>query len=169
MERKVKFKIGRETLRGSMFIPQGKGPFPSVIFFHGSSGNGEMHFDLAKSISKRGVLGFAFNYRGCGVSDGEFKDQTVGMGIKDGKAAIEFFLSQKEVDKKRLGFSGGSFGGFLASLLANRFNPKYLESAQNASKKEKFTLRGSKHRISINLLERSTLIDKIKEWLLETL
>ena len=232
MERKVKFKIGRETLRGSMFIPQGKGPFPSVIFFHGSSGNGEMHFDLAKSISKRGVLGFAFNYRGCGVSDGEFKDQTVGMGIKDGKAAIEFFLSQKEVDKKRLGFSGGSFGGFLASLFANRFNPKsvvliasaayssevyathrdsdsdlrkdfeesnsykeiakfkgnllvvsceledvlpplmvekYLESAQNASKKEKFTLRGSKHRISINLLERSTLIDKIKEWLLETL
>ena len=131
-----------------------------------------------------------------------------------------------------MGFSGGSFGGFLASLLANRFNPKsvvliasaayssevyathrdsdsdlrkdfeesnsykeiakfkgnllvvsceledvlpplmvekYLESAQNASKKEKFTLRGSKHRISINLLERSTLIDKIKEWLLETL
>lgn len=122
----VEFKVGKETLRGAMFTPSGKGPFPGVIFFHGSGGNGETSFELAKKVSKKGILGFAFNYRGCGMSDGEFKDQTVGMGITDGKAAIDFFLSQEEVDKKRFGFWGSSFGGFIATLYANRFGPKSL-------------------------------------------
>ena len=126
MEKKVEFKLGKEILRGSLFVPKGKGPFPSVIFFHGSGGNGERHFEMAKEVSKKGILGFAFNYRGCGVSDGEFEDQTVGMGIEDGKAAIKFFLFQKEVDKTRLGFSGSSFGGFIASLFAVKSDVKSL-------------------------------------------
>jgi hypothetical protein len=126
MERRVEFKFGKEALRGSLFIPKGSGPFASVIFFHGSSGNGEMHFELAKKVSEKGVLGFAFNYRGCGKSDGKFEEQTLGMGIEDGRTAVKYFLSQKEVDKTRLGFSGGSFGGFLASLFSAEFNPKSL-------------------------------------------
>jgi len=109
-----------------LFIPNGSGPFPSVIFFHGSGGNGESMFEIANAISKKGILGFAFNYRGAGVSEGKFENQTVGMGIEDGKLAVNFFLSQKEVDKKRFGFLGGSFGGFIASLIVNSFNPKSL-------------------------------------------
>lgn len=126
MEKKVEFKSGNEILRGSMFVPKGKCPFPSVIFFHGSGGNGEAMFEITSGLSEKGILGFAFNYRGCGVSEGEFKNQTVGMGIEDGKAAIKFFLSQKEVDRKRFGFLGGSFGGFIASLFISHFNPKSL-------------------------------------------
>jgi uncharacterized protein len=126
MERRVEFKSGEETLRGSLFIPEGKGPFASVIFFHGSGGNGEMHFELAKKVSEKGILGFAFNYRGCGKSDGKFEEQTLEMGMVDGRAAVEFLLSQKEADRSRLGFSGGSFGGFLASLFSAEYNPKSL-------------------------------------------
>jgi uncharacterized protein len=126
MEKKVEFKIGQEFLRGSMFIPQGKGPFPSVIFFHGSGGNGEAMFEMAHGLSEKGILGLAFNYRGAGVSGGKFEDQTIESGIADGKAAVNYFLSQKEVDNKRFGFLGGSFGGFIASLIANNFNPKSL-------------------------------------------
>lgn len=126
MEKRVEFKVGNETLRGILFIPDGTGPFPAVIFFHGSGGNGETQFESAKNLSEEGILGFAFNYRGCGVSSGEFKDQTREMGIGDAKEALNFFLAQKEVDKKRLGFSGSSFGGFIASLFVNQFNPKSL-------------------------------------------
>lgn len=122
----VEFKVGKETLRGTLFVPSGKGPFPGVIFFHGSGGNGETQFESAKNVSEKGILGFAFNYRGCGISSGKFKDQTIGMGIEDSKAALNFFLSQKEVDKKRLGFSGSSFGGFVASLFVNQFNLQSL-------------------------------------------
>jgi len=126
MEREVEFKLGRQTLRGSFFIPQGKGPFPSVIFFHGSGGDGETHFKLAKVLSENGILGFAFNYRGCGKSEGKFENQTISMGIKDAKAAVDFLLSQKEVDRTRMGFGGGSFGGFISCLLSAESKPKSL-------------------------------------------
>jgi|SRR3989344_8515533 len=124
--RQVEFKVGNTTLRGSLFIPKGKGPFPAVIFFHGSGGVGEMYFEAAKKISQKGILGFAFNYRGAGISDGIFEEQTLSMGIEDAKAAINTLLSQPQVDKKRIGFCGASFGGFIAALLSNKAKVKSL-------------------------------------------
>ncbi len=126
MESKVEFKVGKETLRGSLFIPKGKGPFPAVIFFHGSGGVGETYFAIAEKLSKKGILGFAFNYRGAGVSDGKFEDQTVEMGKDDARAGLEFFLSCEEVDKNRIGLCGSSFGGFWAGMLVNKYNFKSL-------------------------------------------
>ena len=122
MEKKIEFKVGDETLRGSLFIPKGKGPFPAVILFHGSGGVGEMYFEAAKELSKKGILGFAFNYRGAGVSDGVFEEQTLKMGIEDAKSALTFLISLKEVDKKRIGICGASFGGFIAALLSVNSN-----------------------------------------------
>ena len=143
MEKKVEFKVKKETLRGSLFVPEGKGPFPGVVFFHGSGGIGEMYFEAAEKLSQKGILGFAFNYRGAGVSDGEFEEQTLEMGITDAKAALEFFRSQPEVDRKRLGISGTSFGGFLAALIVDSnvkslilvgptaYSPKELNNQRN--------------------------------------
>ena len=122
----VEFKVGKDTLRGTLFIPDGKGPFPAVILFHGSESTGDTNFELAEKLAQQGIVGFAFNYRGCGISDGDIKQQTIGMGLDDVEAAMKVFLSQKEVDKNRLGLLGGSYGGFLASLVVNRYNIKSL-------------------------------------------
>lgn len=231
MEKKVEFKVANDTLRGSMFIPTGKGPFPSVVFFHGSGSTGETYFKAAKKLSENGVLGFAFNYRGCGASDGKFEDQTIAMGMNDAKTAVDFFLSQEEVNIDRLGFCGASFGGFIASMLVSQFSPKslmlvvpvaynkeiinkthrdaddlkkfensksyeeiskfkgdllvvecefddvlppgmvgkYLESAKNAKNKEEFILKGAKHSVSRNPEGQAVLIDRTRDWFLETL
>jgi dipeptidyl aminopeptidase/acylaminoacyl peptidase len=122
----VEFEVGEDTLRGSFFIPDGKGPFPAVIFFHSSESKGETYFELAERLAQEGILGFAFNYRGCGISDGNIKEQTLGMGIEDVKAALKLFLSREEVDKQRIGISGSSYGGFLASLIASDYNFKSM-------------------------------------------
>jgi esterase/lipase len=122
----VEFKVGKDTLRGSIFIPRGKGPFPAVIFLHGSESRGETYFELAEKLSQNGILGFAFNYRGCGISDGNIKEQTLGMGLEDVKAALELFFSWKEVDKKRIGVSGSSYGAFLASMISSEYNFKSM-------------------------------------------
>lgn len=124
MERKVKFKVGEISLGGKLFIPDGKGPFPGVVFFHGSGGIGETHFETARMLSKHGIIGFAFNYRGAGLSEGKFEDQSISMGIDDGEVAVRFFLSVPELDNGRLGFVGGSFGGFVAAMLVNKFDVK---------------------------------------------
>ncbi|MBI2025914.1 MAG: alpha/beta fold hydrolase [Candidatus Levybacteria bacterium] len=126
MEKKIEFIVDNTTLRGSLFIPSGNGPFPAVIFFHGSGGIGETYFKAAKTLSRNGILGFAFNYRGAGVSDGEFSKQTLKMGIEDAKAALNFLMSQDKIDKQRLGLCGASFGGFIAALLCTNSNAKSL-------------------------------------------
>lgn len=126
MERKVEFKVGDTVLRGSLFIPNGKGPFPGVIFFHGSGGSGDMYFDLAEKISNKNIIGFAFNYRGAGKSDGVFEEQTLKMGIDDAMAALDFFQKLEQLDKNRIGLCGASFGGFLAAILASKFPIKSL-------------------------------------------
>lgn len=126
MEKKIEFKVGNTTLRGKLFIPKGKSPFPAVIFFHGSGGVGEMYFEAAEKLSEKGILGFAFNYRGAGLSDGIFEEQTLKMGIDDAGSALSFLISCKEVDKKRIGICGASFGGFIAALLSVNSNATSL-------------------------------------------
>ncbi len=126
MDKKVEFKVGDETLRGSLFVPSGNGPFPGVICLHGSGGVGEMYFEIAEKLGEKGIAGLAFNYRGTGISDGKFEDQSVLDGIKDTRAAFNFLISRDFIDKERIGVIGGSFGGFLAALLSNELDLKSI-------------------------------------------
>jgi uncharacterized protein len=114
----VEFKIQNETLRGSLFIPDGKGPFPGVVFYHGRGSSRGNYLPIAESLAQNGVTALAFDFRGCGESDGEFNNQTHKMGIEDGKAALEFLLTQN-VDKERIGIQGTSFGGYVTGMILN--------------------------------------------------
>ena len=126
MEKQVEFKVGVETLRGKLFIPKGNGPFPGVIFFHGSGSKGETYYEASEILAKNGILAFMFNFRGCGKSDGKFEDQTIGMGIEDAKTALKLFLSFPELDKSRVGIAGSSYGGFLTALISDSYDFKSI-------------------------------------------
>jgi len=115
-EKSVEFKVGKETLRGTMFVPSGKAPFPAVVFYHGSGSKRERYMPAAEALAKEGVLTLAFDFRGCGESDGIFEEQTHSDAIEDAKAGLDFLLSQN-VDKERVGICGGSFGGYLAGYI----------------------------------------------------
>ena len=117
MEKKIKFKSGKNMLRGSMFVPSGRGPFPAVIFFHGNGSEGEKYFEAGKYLSEKGILCLAFNFTGCGVSEGEYLVQTHQDAFRDAKNAYDFFLKQKQIDRQRVGIVGGSFGGYVASMI----------------------------------------------------
>lgn len=125
MEKKVEFKIGkgtsRGTLRGSLFIPSGKGPFPGVVFYHGRGSDRERYLPMAKFLSGKGIIALAFDFGGCGESDGIFENQTHRMGVKDARAGLEFLLAQN-VDRTRVGIQGTSFGGYVAGMLLNDYD-----------------------------------------------
>ncbi len=120
MEKKVEFKLKKEVLRGSLFAPVGKGPFPGVIFYHGRGSNRGRYLEISKKLAEKGIMALAFDFRGCGESDGVFKDQTQRMGIDDARAGLEFLLKQN-VDKDRIGVMGTSFGGFVAAIIVPEF------------------------------------------------
>lgn len=112
-----------EKIGGKLFIPKGKGPFPAVIFFHGSGGTGETHFETAKLLSEHGIIGVAFNYQGVGLSGGKFEDQTIMNGLSDGACIMPYLnFHEDTVDKNRIGLVGGSFGGFIAAILSGLKN-----------------------------------------------
>jgi len=117
----VEFKIQNETLRGSLFIPGGRGPFPGVVFYHGRGSTRKNYLPMAQKLAKNGILALAFDFRGCGESDGEFENQTHAMGVEDGKAGLEFLLKQN-VDRDRIGIQGTSFGGYVTGMVLNDYD-----------------------------------------------
>lgn len=121
MEKKVEFKSGKEVLRGSLFIPNGNGSFPAVVFYHGRGSARTRYLSMAKFLASKGIMAFAFDFGGCGESTGIYANQTHRMGIENGRAALEFLLSQN-VDKNRVGIQGTSFGGYVAGMLLNDYN-----------------------------------------------
>lgn len=137
MEKEVEFKVREDTLRGTLFIPDGepaglasesvagRGPFPGVVFYHGRGSSRGRYLEIGKRLADKGITALAFDFRGCGKSDGKFPDQTQRMGIDDATAGLEFLLSQN-VYKDRIGVMGTSFGGFVASTLMKNFQIKSL-------------------------------------------
>lgn len=121
MKKQVEFKVGNKVLRGTLFIPSGKGPFPGVVFYHGRGSKRARYLPMAESLSQKGMLTLAFDFRGCGESDGDFADQTHRMGVEDAKAGLNFLLSQN-VDKGRMGIQGSSFGGYVTGMLLNNYD-----------------------------------------------
>ncbi len=120
MEKKIEFKVGADALRGSLFTPEGKGPFPGVIFYHGRGSNRGRYLGISKRLAEKGFIALAFDFRGCGESDGNFPDQTQRMGIDDAREALKFLLKQ-DVDRNRIGLMGTSFGGFVAAIIIPEF------------------------------------------------
>jgi len=135
---------GSVTLRGLLWRPAGRGPFPAVLFNHGSG--------PAKDPSGPRILGplfaehgyvFLFLYRrGAGLSadqgvpaseqleraraSGKEARQRLqlrlleGEGLDDVLAGVALLRKRPEVDARRLAVSGHSFGGILSLLAAER-------------------------------------------------
>lgn len=116
----VEFRVGKETLRGTLFVPSGKGPFPGVVFFHGSGSKRKRYLPAARELAKNGVMTLTFDFRGCGESDGVYEEQTRKDAIEDAKAGLDFLLNQ-DVDKKRIGICGGSFGGYVGAYILSEY------------------------------------------------
>lgn len=126
MEKKVEFKSGEETLRGSLFVPKGKSPFPGVVFFHGNGGKGEKYYEAGKRFAENGILALAFNFTGCWESSGNYLDQTHEDAFRDAIKAYNFLLEHNKTDKNRIGVVGGSFGGFIAGSILPEIKIKSL-------------------------------------------
>ncbi|HOX29221.1 MAG TPA: alpha/beta hydrolase, partial [bacterium] len=113
---------GGVTIAGDVYIPQGKGPFPGVVFFHGGGFVGGSKDDAAivsyvGKVAEKGYVVFNANYRLL-LENGLFPNN-----VKDAKCALSWFRSNATrygVDPKRIGAMGESAGAYLAAMLAVR-------------------------------------------------
>ncbi|MFC2005273.1 alpha/beta hydrolase [Chloroflexota bacterium] len=117
------FPCGDITLEGEWLLPEGEGPFPSVVVCHphprfGGNMLNNVVAAICQALSHQSVAAFRFNFRGVGSSEGSF-----GEGIteqEDVKAALDFILSTPGIYTGRIGLAGYSFGAMVALPVALR-------------------------------------------------
>ncbi len=140
----VVVQSGALTLRGLLWRPSGPGPFPAVLFNHGSGSLPDLKNPgtLGPAFARHG---YAFLYlfrRGTGLSadqgtnsgalmaralaqDGrdarnELQLQLQEIELSDVVAGLAFLRGRTDVDARRVAVAGHSFGGQLTLLLTER-------------------------------------------------
>ena len=113
----VSYKSGDETVRGILYTPSGKGPFPAIVVIHEWWGLNDWVKDQASKLADQGYVTLALDlYRGK-VADNSDTAHELMRGLppdragRDLHAAVEFLQAQPNVRKDRIGSIGWCMGG----------------------------------------------------------
>ena len=139
---------GKLTLKGLLWRPVGHGPFPTIIFCHGSYRDTDKIYNPVQQISSlgpvfasHGFIYFGLFRRGVGLSAGQgvnsadlmdnaFKErgqegrnevqlqQMLTDQLQDMVSGLKYLRGRKDVDTNRIAIVGHSFGGSLTLLVA---------------------------------------------------
>lgn len=133
-------------LRGVLYRPKGSGPFPTLLYAHGSAPgawSNEAFEAVSRSFTARGWALFAPYRRGQGLSSqaGRYLADEIAAArtaggpahaqarlarllatdhMDDQQAAFAWLARQPFVDQQRIAVMGNSFGGIIALLSAQR-------------------------------------------------
>lgn len=110
---------GTTRMNGLIYLAQGAGPHPVVVFLHGYPGN-ERNLDLAQAVRRAGWHALYFDYRGSWGSGGTFGFQNA---LDDVEAALAWLRAPEtrtrfRVDADRIALVGHSVGAWLAMMRA---------------------------------------------------
>jgi dienelactone hydrolase len=129
----VSFPSSVGTLYGFLYLPKGEGPFPAVLWNHGSEKRPGWQPELASFYNSHGFVFFLPHRRGQGRSPGPYIMDEIHAGggptaavqaqqiaNEDVLAAMNWLKTRPEVDKNRIVVSGCSFGGIQTLLTAEK-------------------------------------------------
>lgn len=117
--RPVRIPSGEVSLNGALYLAQGRGPHPTVVFLHGFPGD-EKNLDLAQAVRRGGFNALVFYYRGAWGSPGTYSYSHV---LEDASSALAWLrrpavAESMRVDSEELILVGHSLGGFVALYTA---------------------------------------------------
>jgi pimeloyl-ACP methyl ester carboxylesterase len=117
----VKIANGDVTLAGTLFFPEGKGPFPAVVFLHGSGDEARLGIGNRARVGAyldQGIAVLVVDKRGIGGSTGDYRRVGLRELAGDGLAALRSLRGRSELRSDALGFDGRSQGSWLAVIAA---------------------------------------------------
>lgn len=136
----VTFPSGNLTLHGFIYKPDGDGPFPAVLWNHGSERKPGWLPDVAPLFLKAGYVLFIPHRHGQGRSPGDYVMDLLAQAganggrdardrklvelmeahLEDQTAALSYLQGLPYVDARHIAVAGCSFGGIQTVLMAER-------------------------------------------------
>jgi carboxymethylenebutenolidase len=132
----VTFQSGKLLLHGFLWKPNGPGPFPAVLWNHGSEKLPGSQPELGSFYTSHFFVFFIPHRRGQGRSPGEYIQDLVMQApppqraqkmvdlqqaeVEDVVAAFNYLKAQPFVDPQRIAMSGCSYGGIQTLLAGER-------------------------------------------------
>jgi dienelactone hydrolase len=132
----VEFSRGTLRLHGYLWKPAGDGPFPAVLWNHGSERSPTSHPALARFYTGHSYIFFVPHRRGQGRSPGPYIGDSIESATRSARglrtiqlldeqvadvvAALTFLKALPYVDPGRIAISGCSFGGIETLLAGER-------------------------------------------------
>jgi dienelactone hydrolase len=132
----VAFASGKLQLHGFLWKPDGPGPFPAVLWNHGSEKLPGWRPELGAFYTAHGYVFFVPHRRGQGRSPGDYIEDLRAQApasqrnqrlvelqeaaVEDVVAALDYLKAQPFVDRERIAMSGCSYGGIQTLLAGER-------------------------------------------------
>ena len=119
--RSIMFPSGDLSLEGVLHLPDST-PAPGVVVCHphplyGGDMDNNVVVAACQALAGHGIAALRFNFRGAGQSEGAFDE---GRGERDDVgAALAHLAALPEIDAKRVGLAGYSFGALVAAEAAS--------------------------------------------------
>lgn len=108
------------TIAGSLFMPDGLGPFPAIVWVHGSGPRERMAYGsvTAEDFIRRGIAVYSYDKRGVGESDGACCPVHFRLLAKDVLASVDALRALSAIDGDRIGLLGVSQAGWVVPIAA---------------------------------------------------
>lgn len=114
----VTFQGAGVTLAGRLVLPEGDARVPIVVLIHGSEDSSALDsYSLQRLFPAEGIGAFVYDKRGTGKSGGRYTQNFL-MLADDAIAAVEEAKHLAGTRAGRIGYQGGSEGGWVAPLAA---------------------------------------------------
>ena len=122
-----------------------------VVFLHGGGQSSSRRFEFLQNyFLDRGIASLAIDFRGCGLSEGNFQDGSLANRTIDAGEAIRLFQKMTGLNLSQIYIWGSSMGGHVACRVSVRFpeikglilqSPAaYGQKAENVELGQEFTL-----------------------------
>ena len=118
MKKKIRIKVEKEEIVGTLFTPPPSHAHPVIIFLNGRGGIKERYYPVAEHFLGKGYVSFCFDFRGKGESITK-KIPPMKHQLEDFKAVVNYIKSMKQVKSDKLIIVATSMGAYVALSLSN--------------------------------------------------
>ncbi|MBI2008298.1 prolyl oligopeptidase family serine peptidase [Candidatus Amesbacteria bacterium] len=100
------------------------GKVPAVMLVHGGGGDKKDFTSICKSLAQNGLVAAAVNYR-------EDPPPTYKVVLGDNRAALAWLKAKSYVEPNKIGYWGGSQGGYVSSVAGTDERPDKVQCVNN--------------------------------------